>query len=76
MPGLAASAPLRGSIADDTHLVAGILSEPEGLDGGILGYRSTHHHGRIVLAHVCGQASGNLVADMAMACVPVMQTIF
>lgn len=55
-----------GSIADDTHLIAGILSEPEGLLDGILGYRSTHHHGRIVLTHVRGQASGNLVADMAM----------
>lgn len=55
-----------GSIADDTHLVAGILREPEGLVGGILGYRSAHHHGGIVLAHVGGQASGNLVADMAM----------
>ena len=55
-----------GSIADDTHLVAGILREPEGLVGGILGYRSAHHHGCIVLAHVGGQASGNLVADMAM----------
>lgn len=55
-----------GSIADDTHLIAGILREPEGLVGGILGYRSAHHHGRIVLAHMRGQASCNLVADMAM----------
>ena len=44
-----------------------VAARVRGLADIRLQVRAAHHHGRIVLAHMRSQASGNLIADMAVS---------
>lgn len=60
--GVAAAFKDRADISADSRMRMAVA---DGADI-CLQIRSVHHHGRVILAHVRGQASRNLATDMAM----------